>query len=393
MRTLFFVGVFGNDVAISTWGEGPTIVEEVGPNRYVAFYGDASATVGPDGLTAISVPFDGTIEYCELAAPIGQYLRLHWGAGGRAARVPVEPQSADADAPMTRQPCRDSAALQTPSGVRDALRRCSGTATRRCARRSRRSGRAVAPVEHVARSAWRAALSSSADVLPSSCPRRRAGRRRLGPWRPPARLRARSALRARGHRRSEARPGRARRPASSASRSSSTATRRSSRATTSTSSTCARRAARTSSWPGRRSRPASTCCARSRWPSTSARRGGPPALARSKGLKTKLGFTFRYAPVDALHAAARRRRLRRHAVHLQRLRAELAVARPDEPAAPGRSGRRSQRAARVVARRLRRADHRHLRTCWSAATSRQVVGTMRNFIPERMVRATGKMSG
>ncbi len=79
---LFFVGVFGNDVAISTWGEGPTIVEEVAPNRYVAFYGDANATVGPGGLTAISVPFDGTIEYCELAVPFGQYYDC---TGARAA--------------------------------------------------------------------------------------------------------------------------------------------------------------------------------------------------------------------------------------------------------------------------------------------------------------------
>ena len=96
---LFFVGVFGNDVTISTEGEGPTIVEEVGPNRYVAFYGEASATVGPDGLTAISVPFAGTIEYCELAGPIGPYYDCRVARGG-AARVPVEPQSADAGAPL-----------------------------------------------------------------------------------------------------------------------------------------------------------------------------------------------------------------------------------------------------------------------------------------------------
>ena len=69
---MFFVGVFGDYVTINTQGEGPTIVEEVGANRYVAFNGGASATVGPEGLTAISVPFGGTIEYCELAAPIGQ---------------------------------------------------------------------------------------------------------------------------------------------------------------------------------------------------------------------------------------------------------------------------------------------------------------------------------
>ena len=46
---------------------------------------------------------------------------------------------------------------------------------------------------------------------------------------------------------------------------------------------------------GARSR-ASTCSARSRSRSTFATPAGPPQLARAKGLKTKLGFTFRYAP-------------------------------------------------------------------------------------------------
>ncbi len=80
---LFFVGVFGDYVTISTEGEGPSIVEEVGPNRYVAFNGGASATVGPEGLTAISVPFGGTIEYCELAAPIGQYYDCNAAVAAR----------------------------------------------------------------------------------------------------------------------------------------------------------------------------------------------------------------------------------------------------------------------------------------------------------------------
>ena len=38
-------------------------------------------------------------------------------------------------------------------------------------------------------------------------------------------------------------------------------------------------------------------------------------LATSKGLKTKLGFTFRYAPAVHVRRRADRRRLRRHAVH------------------------------------------------------------------------------
>ena len=66
------------------------------------------------------------------------------------------------------------------------------------------------------------------------------------------------------------------------------------------------------------------------------------ALARARASRPSSGFTFRYSP-GVRYAPAGRRRLRRHAVHLQRLRAELAVARPDEPAAPGRSARRSRR--------------------------------------------------
>ena len=63
-------------------------------------------------------------------------------------------------------------------------------------------------------------------------------------------------------------------------------------------------------------------------------------------------------PGDALHAGAGRRRLHRHAVHLQRLRTELAVARPEEPAAAGGPHRRSVGDSGVVAGGLRRADHR-----------------------------------
>ena len=83
------------------------------------------------------------------------------------------------------------------------------------------------------------------------------------------------------------------------------------------------------------------------------------ALARAKGLKTKLGFTFRYAPS-----------LR----YMRELVAEGFVGTPfifngyeqnsqwldpADAAAPGGSERRSGHAARLLARGLRRADHRH----------------------------------
>jgi hypothetical protein len=70
---LFFVGVFGDEVVISTQGEGPSLVEHLGSNRYVAFYGAAKVSVPAEGIPAIAVPFAGSIEYCELSAAIGPY--------------------------------------------------------------------------------------------------------------------------------------------------------------------------------------------------------------------------------------------------------------------------------------------------------------------------------
>ena len=82
-------------------------------------------------------------------------------------------------------------------------------------------------------------------------------------------------------------------------------------------------------------------------------------LARAKGLKTS----------SASPSATRRRcgtcgrwsteGFVGDAVHLQRLRAELAVARSAESAAAGRSRRGSPRHPGLVARRLRRAGDRH----------------------------------
>ena len=54
-----------------------------------------------------------------------------------------------------------------------------------------------------------------------------------------------------------------------------------------------------------------------------------------------------------------RLRVRRRAVHVQRLRAEQPVDRPGDAAAPDRPGCRPRRDRRVLDRGLRRADHRH----------------------------------
>src|SRR5205085_1466684 len=42
---IFFVGVAGDYVSVSTKGEGPSLIEQVGPNRFVAYYGSAGAVV------------------------------------------------------------------------------------------------------------------------------------------------------------------------------------------------------------------------------------------------------------------------------------------------------------------------------------------------------------
>jgi len=69
----FWMGVAADYVAVSLYGEGPTIVEEIGPNRYVAYWGGAGVSVGSSAWTTLSAPFGGVIEYCELKAPIASY--------------------------------------------------------------------------------------------------------------------------------------------------------------------------------------------------------------------------------------------------------------------------------------------------------------------------------
>ena len=78
---------------------------------------------------------------------------------------------------------------------------------------------------------------------------------------------------------------------------------RSSPATTSTSSTSARPATPTATSPSRRSRQASTCCARSRWPTPWPRRrrwSRPPTAAQARGVLSMVGFNYRRTPALAL---------------------------------------------------------------------------------------------
>jgi hypothetical protein len=95
----FFGGVFGDYVTTSTIGEGPTIVEQLGPNRYVAFMGESGFSVGPAGISTITAPFKGTIEYCELNSALGQY----YDCSPPAAAVREECTSNNSQLTMTRQ--------------------------------------------------------------------------------------------------------------------------------------------------------------------------------------------------------------------------------------------------------------------------------------------------
>jgi hypothetical protein len=70
---IFWVGVAGNYVAVSTEGEGPSIVEQLGPKTYISYFGQAGASVPGGSRTVVSAPFRGSIEYCELKSPVGQY--------------------------------------------------------------------------------------------------------------------------------------------------------------------------------------------------------------------------------------------------------------------------------------------------------------------------------
>jgi len=70
---LFWVGVAGDYLAVSTEGEGPSIVERIAPKTYVAYLGSAGATVPRGSPAAISAPFKGVIEYCELKTESTQY--------------------------------------------------------------------------------------------------------------------------------------------------------------------------------------------------------------------------------------------------------------------------------------------------------------------------------
>jgi len=69
----FFIGVSGDYVGFSTNGEGPSLVEVLGNNRYLAYAIDARFPGVVPGASTMSASFTGMIEYCELPGPIAYY--------------------------------------------------------------------------------------------------------------------------------------------------------------------------------------------------------------------------------------------------------------------------------------------------------------------------------
>jgi len=70
----FFIGVSGDYIGFSTNGEGPSLVEDLGNNRYLAYAIDARFPGVVPGASTMSASFTGTIEYCELPpGPIAYY--------------------------------------------------------------------------------------------------------------------------------------------------------------------------------------------------------------------------------------------------------------------------------------------------------------------------------
>ena len=113
-------------------------------------------------------------------------------------------------------------------------------------------------------------------------------------------------------------------------------------------------------------------------------------LADSKGLKTKVGFTFRYSPAVRYMKELIDAGLRRHAVHLQRVRAELAVDRPADALRQVPADADPER-IRVSSLEGYGAPVIDLGHWFMGADLTSVVGVLRNFVPERMVRETGTM--
>lgn len=87
----FPIGIAGDLVAFELRGDGPYLVEEVAPNTYIGFDGRAEASVGTSRVSTISASFQGSVDYCALKSPMGQYYECR--AGLATARAECESKS------------------------------------------------------------------------------------------------------------------------------------------------------------------------------------------------------------------------------------------------------------------------------------------------------------
>ena len=95
----FSIGVAGDLVAFELRGEGPTLIEQVAENTYLGFDGRAEARVETATVSTISAFFSGSINYCALPAPMGQY----WGCNPAHAVAHAECQSTTHRLILTRR--------------------------------------------------------------------------------------------------------------------------------------------------------------------------------------------------------------------------------------------------------------------------------------------------
>ena len=132
------------------------------------------------------------------------------------------------------------------------------------------------------------------------------------------------------------------------------------------------------------------CSVRNRWRTTSARRCGAAELAKSKGLKTKLGFTFRYSPAMQ---------------YMKEMVDQGFIGTPYiynayeqnsqwiDPQTPLRQvdHEADQSVIQVSSLEGYGAPVIDIGRWMTGADMTSVVGTLKNFVPERVVRATGTM--
>ena len=133
------------------------------------------------------------------------------------------------------------------------------------------------------------------------------------------------------------------------------------------------------------------CCARSRWRTTSARRGGPPSWRARRASRPSSASPFATAPACSTAKSLidegfigtpfifnGYEQNSQWLDPMNPLRQVDIRRRPDRCSRPRRSKATARRSSTSA-------------TGGWAPTCTRVVGTMRNFIPERMVRATGQM--